>query len=242
MGRPELEAFLNALTARDLSSSSQSQALSALVFPCEHVLERRFDWLQNLQRPKRPRRLPRVLSVSQVRQVLARMCGNELLMAQLGYGTGMRIGECMTLRVKDIDWSQHTIHIHSRKGAKDRMALLPKQIPPTLKRHMMDVARRHGDERHAGHGFAPMPEGLGVKFPNAAQSLKWQYIFASSVRRFNLKTLRWERWHASPTGLQRAFRHAALKVGGLLHASLHGGAGSFRAQISGAETGHRGLC
>jgi integron integrase len=221
MGRTELEAFLNALTSQNLSSSSQSQALSALLFLYEHVLEQPFEWLKNLQRPKRPQRLPSVLSIAQVRQVLGQMRGNELLMARLVYGTGMRIGECLALRVKDIDCTQHAIHIHSGKGAKDRMALLPQQIEPDLKHHILGVSSRHGDERRAGQGYAPMPERLGVKFPSAAQSLKWQYLFASSVRRYNPKTLRWERWHASPTGLQRAFRMAAQSVKGLPHATVH---------------------
>ena len=99
MGRAELEAFLNALTARDLSASSQSQALSALLFLYEHVLEQPFEWLQNLVRPHRSRCLPVVLSIDQVRRVLDQMEGCEQLMARLVDGTGVRIGECMTLRV-----------------------------------------------------------------------------------------------------------------------------------------------
>jgi integron integrase len=221
MGRMELEGFLNALAARDLSSSSQSQALSALVFLYEHVLEQPFEWLHNLQRPKRSQRLPNILTVDQVRQIWERMSGVELLMAQLVYGSGLRIGECLGLRVKDIDWSHNTIHIHSGKGAKDRIALLPQRLRQSLYQHVKSLAQRHSDERRAGQGYAPMPDALGVKYPNAARSLQWQYLFASSIRRLNPKTRRWERWHAPPSALQRAFRRAALQVGGLPHATVH---------------------
>lgn len=221
MGRPELEAFLNAMTANNLSSSSQSQALSALVFLYQQVLEQPFEWLSTLQRPRRPQCLPNVLTVDQVRRILDQMDGCEKLMAQLIYGTGMRIGECLTLRVKDVNWAHPGIHIHGGKGAKDRMTLLPLQLIPALRRHVLRVAQQHRNDLASGFGFAPLPDALAVKYKNAAQSLNWQYLFASSVRRLSLKTQRWERWHASPTGLQRAFRQAACRARGLPHATVH---------------------
>ena len=221
MGRPEVEAFLNALTARDLSASSASQALNALVFLYEHVLEAPFEWLTHLQRPKRPQRLPAVLTVEQVRRVLIRLHGTERLMALLIYGTGMRIGECLTLRVKDIDWGHRCIHIHSGKGGKDRRLLLPLQLEAGLRRHLLGVAERHGEDCRAGHGFAPLPSALAIKYPAAARSLAWQFVFASAARRLNARTQRWERWHASPTGLQRAFRRAVNDAGDLPHVTVH---------------------
>ncbi len=221
MGRAELEAFLNSLTTRELSASSHSQALSALVFLYEQVLESPFEWLHRLARPNRPQRLPNILTVEQVRQVLGRMRGCEQLMAQLIYGTGMRIGECLALRVKDFDWSHQTIHIHSGKGAKDRLTLLPRQVIPTLRRHIAALIERHHLELRSGQGYAPLPDALARKYPRAAQSLGWQFVFASSVRRLNSRTQRWERWHASPTVLQRAFQQAAIQIEGLPHASIH---------------------
>jgi integron integrase len=221
MGRNELERFLNALTARELSSSSVSQALSALVFLYEQVLEQPFEWLQALQRPKRPQQLPNVLSIEQVGKLLVRMRGQEQLMAQLIYGTGMRIGECLALRVKDIDWSHQTIHIHSGKGGKDRVVLLPLRLGPRLRQHTLGVAQRHRNELRTGLGYAPLPSALAAKYPKAARSLGWQFLFASGLRRFSASTHRWERWHASPSGLQRAFREAASRIGGLPHATVH---------------------
>jgi len=221
MGREQIEAFLNSLAARHLSASSQSQALNAIVFLYRQVLEQPFDWLERLDRPKRPQRLPSVLTVDQVRRVLAKMSGTELLMAELVYGTGMRIGECLALRIKDINGAQGTIHIHGGKGAKDRFTLLPRQLVRRLHQHVLSVAQRHKQEVLAGRGFAPMPDALATKIPRAAQSLGWQFIFPSTIARWNPTRKRWERWHASPSRLQRAFRYAARSVGGLPHATVH---------------------
>ena len=221
MGRFEIEAFLNSLAARHLSASSQSQALNGIVFLYQQVLEQPFDWLEKLDRPKRAQRLPSVLTMHQVRQVFGRMQGNELLMAQLIYGTGMRIGECLSLRVKDISGAQGTIHIHSGKGAKDRFTVLPKQVIPALRQHVVRLAHRHRQEVLAGRGFAPLPDALATKFPRAAQSLGWQYIFPSPLNRWNPARQRWERDHVAPNGLQRSFRTAAMGVGGLPHVTVH---------------------
>ena len=221
MGRVEIESFLNSLAARHLSASSQSQALNALVFLYNEVLQQPFDWLNNLARPKRSQRLPSILTTDQVRRILAGMVGRELLKAQLIYGTGMRIGECIALRVKDVQWTHRMIHIHGGKGGKDRLALLPQRLVPALRRHMVDLARRHAVERLAGQGYAAMPDALATKFPQAALGFSWQYLFGSAVRRLNAARNRWERWHASPTGLQRAFRAACRAVGAMPHVSVH---------------------
>jgi integron integrase len=221
MGRAEVESFLNSLAGRHLSASSQSQALNALVLLYNEVLQHPFEWLTNLAGPKRSQRLPSILSREQVSLVLARMTGRELLMAQLIYGTGMRIGECLALRVKDIQWTHGAIQIHGGKGGKDRLALLPRLLVPTLRGQLIDLARRHAAERLAGQGYAAMPDALATKFPRAAQSLSWQFLFGSAIRRFNAARTRWERWHASPTGLQRAFRIASGSIGALPHVSVH---------------------
>ena len=221
MGRAQIEAFLNALAARHLSASSQSQALNSIVFLYQQVLEQPFEWLERLDRPKRPQRLPSVLTIDQVRRVLANMRGVELLMAELVYGTGMRIGECLALRIKDINGAHGTIHIHGGKGAKDRLTLLPRQLVRRLRQHVVAVAQRHRHEVLAGRGFAPMPDALATKIPRAAQSLGWQFIFPSTIARWNPTRMRWERWHASPSRLQRAFRYAARRIEGLPHVSVH---------------------
>lgn len=221
LGRDEIRLFLNSLATSGLSASTQSQALSALVFLYREVLEQPFDWLDRLDRPRRAQRLPTVLTPEQVRRVLAELTGTEQLMAKLIYGTGMRIGECISLRVKDILWSHRTIHIHAGKGAKDRATLLPTQLVPALRAQVERVSAQHTQQVAHGRGFAPMPDALGRKLAGAAQTLAWQFVFPSAVERWEETTRQWVRWHVSPTVLQRAFRQAVQRVGGLPHASVH---------------------
>ena len=221
LGRADVERFLNSLASRDLSASSQSQALSSLVFLYRDVLELPLEWLERIDRPKRAQRLPAVLSVDQVARILREMRGTEQLMARLIYGTGLRIHECVSLRIKDLLWAQQTIHVQAGKGAKDRMTMLPKQLIPALRAQAVSVAAQHNDRRLRGQGYAPMPDALARKYPTASQSLPWQFLFPSTVERFEAATKRWVRWFASPTGLQRAFRQAARKVDGLPHATVH---------------------
>jgi integron integrase len=221
LGRSEVREFLNSLAASGLSSSTQSQALNALVFLYREVLEQPFEWLDRLDRPRRAQRLPTVLTPEQVRRVLTELSGTEQLMAKLMYGSGMRIGECVSLRTKDILWSHRTIHIHAGKGAKDRITLLPAQLVPALRAQGERVAAQHAQQVARGRGFAPMPDALGRKLAGARQTLAWQFVFPSAVERWENATRHWVRWHVSPTGLQRAFRQAAQRVGGLPHASAH---------------------
>jgi integron integrase len=221
MGQVEAEAFLNSLVAANLSASSHSQALNSLRFLYVDVLGTQMPWLERLERPQRAKQLPTILSPEQVRQVLEQMSGTERLMAQLIYGTGMRIAECSQLRVKDVLWSQGTIHIHGGKGAKDRLALLPKSLVEALRAQLASVAAQHRDRVERGQGYAPIPVGLERKYPSAARSIQWQFLFPSSIERYVPARRRWVRWFASPTGLQRAFRQAVVRVGGLPHATVH---------------------
>jgi integron integrase len=221
MGRQEIEIYLNSLAARHLSASSQGQALNAIVFLYQQVLEKPFEWLQRLDRPKRPERLPNVLTPGQVQQVFARMHGEALLMAQLIYGTGMRVGECISLRIKDVRFETQAIHIHGGKGGKDRLTLLPQQLLPRLRQHMLRIAQQHRDDRLTDRGFVALPDALATKYPSLANDIRWQYIFPSTICRWNAQRARWERWHTSPTRLQSAFRRAVHKVPGTPHATVH---------------------
>lgn len=221
LGAQDVERFLNSLTARHLSASSFSQALNALAFLYNEVLELPIEEMKKLDRPKRPERLPAVMTPAQVRDVLGKMRGMDALMARLIYGTGMRIQECMTLRIKDVLFSTKQIHIHAGKGRKDRITFLPETLWPALRAHLIRVATDHRERRLAGRGFAPMPEALAHKYPSASQSLQWQYVFPSGLDRWEPPMHRWVRWHATPSRLQRAFREAALQVQGLPHVTVH---------------------
>ncbi|MGB5178786.1 MAG: integron integrase [Gammaproteobacteria bacterium] len=222
MGKAELEAFLNYLvTQRHLSASSQSQALNALFFMYKQVLEIEPGWLDNLARVKRKQFLPTVLSANEVREVLSKMKGTPKLMAKLIYGTGMRVSECTQLRIKDIDFDLKTITVRHGKGGKDRTTLLPKILVDPLQNHLLGVMSRHKDDCLKGAGYVPLPGALYKKYPKAAQSLGWQYVFASSAIRLWPQTGQNVRWHCSTSTPQRAFRRALEDTSITKHASIH---------------------
>ena len=144
LGKTEAETFLNYLVAeRHLAANSQSQALSALVFMYKHVLDLDLGWLDKLERAKRKAYLPTVLSVAEVRAVLAEMRGTTKLMAAPIYGTGLRVNECVQLRIKDIDFGLSTITVRAGKGGKDRATVLPTRLVDPLRAHLFQVLQKH---------------------------------------------------------------------------------------------------
>jgi integron integrase len=221
LGRNEVRGFLDSLVAQNVAAVTHSQALSALVFLYREVLGLPFGWLDELERPKRPKRLPTVLSPAEVAQVLSAMHGSTALMARLIYGSGLRLRECVELRVKDFQWSQNAILVRAGKDAKDRMTLLPRQLVPSLCAQVRAVAEEHKTRLLRGSGWAPMPDRVGRKYQGAARSLAWQFVFPSSFDRWNAGLSRWERWHCSPSLLQREFRYAVRRSGVEQHASVH---------------------
>ena len=222
MGKIEIEAFLNYLVAkRHLSASSQSQALNALFFMYKHVLEIQPEWLDNFARAKRKKTLPVVLSVNEVRLVLDKMSSTAKLMAELIYGTGMRVNECVQLRIKDIDFDLKTITVRSGKGAKDRTTILPGCIIKSLQQHLLQVIKCHKHDLLQGAGFAPLPGALYKKYPKVGQSIGWQYVFPSSVIRVWPQTGQKVRWHCSASTPQRAFKSALEITSITKHASVH---------------------
>ena len=221
MGAAEVAAFLNHLAVkRQVAASTQAQALSAVVFLYEHVIERPLGQITGLRRVQHAHRVPVILTAEEVQRVLAGMQGTTHLMAQLLYGAGLRVGECVTLRVKDVDFNAGTITVRSAKGSKDRTTLLPQSLVAPLREHMLRIARLHADDRLIGGGFAPLPDALGRKYPAASGSLQWQFVFPSSTKRRNALG-QWVRWHASDTTLQRAFRRALYRAGVRKHATVH---------------------
>jgi integron integrase len=222
LGAQELEAYLNHLAAdRRVSASTQSQALNALVFLYRQVLALELGWMEKLERAKRSRPLPVVLTVDEVRRVLAAVHGLPGLMAALIYGTGLRVMECVSLRVLDIDFGAKRLVVRSGKGAKDRITLLPQNLLAPLQRHLLTRATQHQNAKRRGGGFTPLPHALARKYPNAAGEWKWQYVFASSVEQRDPATGRLVRWHMSPATLQRAFRAAVRQAGIPKHATVH---------------------
>lgn len=221
LGQQDVQRFLDSLVASNVAAITHSQALSALVFLYREVLGTPFGWLDNLIRPKRQRHLPTVLSPEEVARVLATMQGVTGLMARLIYGSGLRIHECLELRVKDLQWAQHAILVRSGKGGKDRLTLLPRQLAPALRAQVGLVATDLKTRLLRGTGCAPMPDRLAKKYPGAARSLAWQFVFPTSCCRWNAELSRWERDHCSASLLQRDFRYAVRRADIQQHATVH---------------------
>jgi integron integrase len=169
MGAPEVEAFLTHLAVeRQVSASTQRQALSAIVFLYREILERDFGWLEDMERAKRPERLPVVLSRAEARAVLARLDGQAWLMASLLYGSGLRLMECVRLRIKDVDFAYRQILVRDGKGQKDRMTMLPQIVVEPPKVHLQKVKALHEQDLIEGYGEVYLPFALERKYPSAS--------------------------------------------------------------------------
>ncbi|OZB74663.1 MAG: integrase [Halothiobacillus sp. 14-55-98] len=209
MGAPEVEAFLSHLAvSRDVAASTQNQALSALLFLYREVLGIDLPWLDNITRAKRPQRLPVVLSRDEVRAVLDRMSGVYGLMASLLYGTGMRLMECVRLRVKDVDFARGEILIRDGKGAKDRVTMLPESLVPALQSHLNQRRAIFEDDLRAGKAGVYLPNALAVKYPSAPIEWGWQYVFVSGSYSIDPRSGAERRHHLDEKLLQRAMKKA----------------------------------
>ncbi|MCU7813415.1 MAG: integron integrase [Candidatus Thiodiazotropha sp. (ex Notomyrtea botanica)] len=180
-----------------------------------------FRWLDKLDRAKRKQHLPIVLSVGEVRQILDHMKGTTQLMAALIYGTGLRVNDYVQLRIKDIDFDLCTITVRSGKGGMVRATLLPGRLVEPLQNHLIKIYQLHKVDCLKGAGFTPLPGALYKKYPKAAQSIGWQYVFPSAVIRKWSKTGQLARWHASASTPQKAFKQALQKTSITKHASVH---------------------
>ena len=177
--------------------------------------------MAGLKRVQRRHRVPVVLAREEVKAILEQMTGVVRLMAELMYGSGLRVNECMTLRVKDIDFSGGVLNVRSGKGGKDRTTLLPERLHAPLKQQLLRVAELHKQDLSHGAGLAPLPSALARKYPSASTSLAWQFAFPSAVLRPWGESGRQARCHASDSTVQRAFRDARDRAGILKHASVH---------------------
>ncbi|MGH8523839.1 MAG: integron integrase [Gammaproteobacteria bacterium] len=222
MGAREVEAFLTHLAvAQKVSASTQNQALNALVFLYHHVLLQELGTIENVERAKRPVRLPVVLTVEEVRAVLAELKGSVWLMAGLLYGSGLRLMECLRLRIKDLDFAMHQIVVRDGKGAKDRMTMLPAQLVEPLRSHLSKVKGLHERDLSESFGTVYLPYALERKYPNANREWGWQYVFPASKRSIDPMSGIERRHHIDPTVLQRGIRQAVRTAGLVKPASCH---------------------
>ncbi len=166
MSEPEVAAFLSCLASeRTVSASTQNQALAALLFLYQHVLNRKLGWVDGVTRAKSPERLPVVLTRAEVRALLSRLDGVPVIVCSLLYGSGLRLFEALTLRVKDLDLDKHEIHLRDGKGRKDRRTTMSTKIVPVLRRHLEVVLQQHAADLQQGAGSVPLPDALHRKYP-----------------------------------------------------------------------------
>ncbi|WP_281383396.1 integron integrase [Pseudoxanthomonas broegbernensis] len=222
MGRAEVEAFLTGLAVRgQVAASTQNQALAALLFLYREVLGRELPWMEDIRRAKRPQRLPSVLTMDEVGRVLACMEGRHWLMAALLYGTGMRLMECVRLRIKDVDFGRGEIVVRHGKGGKDRRTVLPQALREVLLAQVDEARRVHARDLEAGFGEVRLPDALARKYPHAARETGWQYLFPASRRSVDPRGGAVRRHHVDEKGLQRAVKAACRQAGLAKPASCH---------------------
>ena len=209
-----VEAFLTRLATRDhVAASTQNQALSALLFLYREVLGVDLPWMENVVRARRPQRLPVVLSRAQVASLLQKLAGREALMAGLLYGSGLRLMECVRLRVKDVGLERNELVVRDGKGGKDRVTVLPAALREGLERQLAAVRELHARDLACGHGRVYLPHALARKYPSAAAELAWQYVFPATRLSEDPRDGVRRRHHVDEKVLQKAVRRAALECG-----------------------------
>jgi integron integrase len=214
MGVDEITRFLSTLAVHgQVSASTQNQALCALVFLYRHVLGQNFGWLEDVVRAKRPQRLPVVLTRPEVRALLGALDGVHWIMASLLYGAGLRLLECLRLRVKDMDFASHQILLREGKGHKDRRTMLPAAVQAPLAAHLEHVRQRHHYDVAQGFGKVYMSDALQRKYPNACREWGWQWGFPASQISLDPRSGEHRRHHVHESVLQRAVKEATRKAG-----------------------------
>jgi integron integrase len=213
MGDVEVKAFLNHLAVNErVSASTQNQALNALVFFYKNVIHKELGPIDAI-RARRPKRIPVVLSADEIERVLAVLTGETRLMAGLLYGSGLRLKECLSLRVKDIDFELQQITVHEGKGFKDRVTVLPVALVAELKRHLVRVQALHTEFLKRGFGGVELPYALSRKHPSAETEWPWQYVFPAKSLSADPQTGTRRRHHVHESVLQRAVKRAGKLAG-----------------------------
>lgn len=213
IGAPEISAFLAWLaTEQRVAASTQNQALSAVLFLYRDVLRVEVGAIEQVPHARAPVRVPVVLSVDEVRRVLKELKGVPSLVAALLYGAGLRLQECLELRVKDLDFERHEVVVRRGKGRKDRRVMLPDAVRDSLGRHLEGVRRQHHADLALGLGRVVLPEALDRKYPNAATEWRWQFVFPAARI---CRDTRWgppSRYHLHESVIQRAVTEAGRRA------------------------------
>jgi integron integrase len=214
MGEQEISAYLNYLAVnRKVSASTQNQALSAILFLYNEVLKKDIDHIDDVIRAKRPLKLPVVFSREEVKNVLMQLEGVKWLMAGLLYGSGLRLMECVRLRIKDIDFHYKQITVRDGKGQKDRVTVLSEKIFAPLQQHLRKVEFLHKKDIKAGYGEVYLPFALARKYPNANREFGWQYVFPAKKPTRDPRSFKIYRHHVDASILQKAIKQSIRDVG-----------------------------
>ncbi|HET6572723.1 MAG TPA: integron integrase [Fimbriiglobus sp.] len=222
MGAAEINQFLTHLAVVGrVSASTQNQAFSAVLFLYRHVLQAEPDRVEGVVRARRPKRLPVVLTRPEVQQVLGQLDGTYRLMGQLLYGSGLRLLECLRLRVKDVDFERGEVVVREGKGNKDRRTMLPAAVRPVLAAHLDRVRRLHEADLTAGLGRVYLTDALDRKFPAAAAEFRWQYVFPSARMSTDPRSGVRRRHHAHEAAVSRAITEAVRRTGLTKRATSH---------------------
>ncbi len=226
MGPEEVKAFLSHLaTQMNVAASTQNQAFSALLFLYQEVFKERLPWIDDIVRAKRPAKFPVVFTQAEARAVLSKMHSTPRLMAHLLYGSGLRVMECVRLRIKDVDLGYLQITLRDGKGGRDRRTMVPVFLVEALQKQIALVAELHREDLSAGAGEVNLPGALARKYPNAGRELGWQYLFPAARRtsaRDPITGRTWEqRHHVDESVLQRAVKQAVREAGINKPASCH---------------------
>jgi integron integrase len=222
MGAGEINTFLSHLAVEGrVSAATQNQALAALLFLYKEVLKVEVPWMDGVIRAKRSQRLPEVLTKREVRAVLEHMPPAKRLMAGLLYGSGLRLNECLNLRIKDLELERGEVMVRDGKGGKDRVTVLPKSLVPTLREHLARHKAWFEIVKADGRARCSMPDALERKYPDAPFEWKWQYLFPAPKPSKDPRSGQIKRHHLSETGLQRAVKAAVRAAGITKNVSCH---------------------
>ena len=222
MGEREITEFLTHLAVeKHVAAATQNQAFAALLFLYQQVLERKLDFINNVERVKRPAKLPVVFTPAEARAVLAHLKADYRLMAELLYGSGLRLMECLRLRIKDIDFGYNRITVRDAKGSRDRVTLLPQRLQRPLRGQITRVEELHRQHIARGGGKVYLPFALKRKYPNAARELTWQYLFPAAKPSLDPRSGETRRHHVSEKNLQNAVKLAVRAAGIRKPASCH---------------------
>lgn len=221
MGEKEINEFLTHLAVQgNVSASTQNLALCSIVFLYKHVLKKKIGELE-LIRAKKAKKLPTVLSRKEVKAIISLLSGVNWIMANLLYGAGLRLMECVRLRVKDIDFENSCIIVRDGKGNKDRVTVLPEKLKKKLQEHLLKVEKLHQKDLLEGFGTVYLPYALGKKYPNANKEPGWQYVFPAAQISIDKRTGIKRRHHIDESVLQKAVKVAVSKAGIKKSASCH---------------------